>query len=814
MLKKFNHINCATYKNFNWELNEFGKINIIYGHNGAGKTTLSRIIRSFETKELPQGYDDIKFKIQINSNNYFSETDIKNADFEVRVYNRDFVNKNLNFLINGENSGSILSFQSAILGEHNDKIFREIKELENKIGKKSDPKNNIIASGLEGDIEEIRQQIDEKKESKEKLNQDNKLSEIAKEIKNFYLLAEPNYNIIKVKEEIKNITLENLDSNILNDEQLQININRLRDESKEIIELNFNFQQAQMSEILSQAKILVEEKLTPREEIEDELRKWLEAGLNFHSHTDEEQECKFCKGKVSKERITELLENLNDEKRQIHKNKIEKLINLIKDINNNYDEKYLKNIHAIRKEALYLEYQEEGEKIKNDAEEIFNKYNNLLKTILKKLEDKYENPYKDIIFENFTDNSNEVVQIIEQLQNLANKNNEKTDRLSEDKENAKKAIIISKISKRLKDIDYFSKQQEIEALFNEINSLDTYEKNKMKEKEEAKRKRQELRDEISGEQTSVNNINRYLNSFFGNETLQFRVLEDKKGEFEILRNGQKADNLSEGECSLIGFCYFMAKLQDLKTDGTNPIIWIDDPISSLDSNHIFFVFSLIDSELFNKDKELKYQQLFISTHNLDFLKYLKQLTVKDGKKNRFIAIKNDRENKFSRMYMIQKDENGSKIVDMPKFLKDYTTEFNYLFEQIYKHKNINEIDNEDTKTILTYNFGNNLRKFLEIYLFFKYPQKKSLGIETIERFFGSTQNAILLNRYIQEYSHLREIIERGMKPLDIPESKKIAEFVLETIKNKDPEQYEALCESIDENKEKDMEISKKRLFDE
>lgn len=795
MLKKFNHINCATYKNFNWELNEFGKINIIYGHNGAGKTTLSRIIRSFETKELPQGYDDIKFKIQINSNNYFSETDIENADFEVRVYNRDFVKKNLNFLINGENSGSILSFQSAILGEHNDKIFREIKELENKIGKKSDPKNNIIASGLEGDIEEIRQQIDEKKESKEKLNQDNKLSEIAKEIKNFYLLAEPNYNIIKVKEEIKNITLENLDSNILNDEQLQININRLRDESKEIIELNFNFQQAQMSEILSQAKILVEEKLTPREEIEDELRKWLEAGLDFHSHTDEEQECKFCKGKVSKERITELLENLNDEKRQIHKSKIEKLINLIKDINNNYDEKYLKNIHAIRKEALYLEYQEEGEKIKNDAEEIFNKYNNLLKTILKKLEDKYENPYKDIIFENFTDNSNEVAKIIEDFKNLANKNNKKTDRLSEDKENAKKAIITSKISKRLKDIDYFSKQQEIEALFNEINSLDTYEKNKMKEKEEAKRKRQELRDEISGEQTSVNNINRYLNSFFGNETLQFRVLKDKVGEFEILRNGQKADNLSEGECTLIGFCYFMAKLQDLKTDGEKPyIIWIDDPISSLDSNHIFFIFSLINSELF-EGKNLKYKQLFISTHNLDFLKYLKRLSGESKKT----------------YYMIQKDENGSKIVYMPKFLKDYTTEFNYLFEQIYKFKNINERDNEDTKTILTYNFGNNLRKFLEIYLFFKYPQKKSLGVETIERFFGSTQNAILLNRYIQEYSHLREILERGMKPLDIPESKKIAEFVLETIKKKDPEQYEALCESI---KEKDMEISKKGLFDE
>ena len=53
------------------------------------------------------------------------------------------------------------------------------------------------------------------------------------------------------------------------------------------------------------------------------------------------------------------------------------------------------------------------------------------------------------------------------------------------------------------------------------------------------------------------------------------------------------------------------------------IIYIDDPISSLDSNHIFFMFSLIESII---AKPKKYCQLFISTHNLDFLKYLKQLT--------------------------------------------------------------------------------------------------------------------------------------------------------------------------------------------
>jgi len=66
----------------------------------------------------------------------------------------------------------------------------------------------------------------------------------------------------------------------------------------------------------------------------------------------------------------------------------------------------------------------------------------------------------------------------------------------------------------------------------------------------------------------------------------------------------------------------MAKLEDIETKGSKPIIWIDDPISSLDSNHIFFVYSLINSEIVAKDD---FEQLFVSTHNLDFLKYLKRL---------------------------------------------------------------------------------------------------------------------------------------------------------------------------------------------
>ena len=62
----------------------------------------------------------------------------------------------------------------------------------------------------------------------------------------------------------------------------------------------------------------------------------------------------------------------------------------------------------------------------------------------------------------------------------------------------------------------------------------------------------------------------------------------------------------------------------------NLVIWIDDPISSLDGNHVFFVYSLIRAEIVTTKN---YGQLFISTHNLNFLKYLRRITGKDKDKN-------------------------------------------------------------------------------------------------------------------------------------------------------------------------------------
>ena len=53
----------------------------------------------------------------------------------------------------------------------------------------------------------------------------------------------------------------------------------------------------------------------------------------------------------------------------------------------------------------------------------------------------------------------------------------------------------------------------------------------------------------------------------------------------------------------------------------------------------------------------------------------------------------------------------------------------------------------------------------------------------------------LINRVINEYSHLT-YIDRGWKPIDVDEAEECAKIIIEKIKEKDPEQFVALLESV------------------
>jgi wobble nucleotide-excising tRNase len=287
-------------------------------------------------------------------------------------------------------------------------------------------------------------------------------------------------------------------------------------------------------------------------------------------------------------------------------------------------------------------------------------------------------------------------------------------------------------------------------------------------------------------------VNQHLTHFFGHNELKL-VAEGVAPNilFKIVRNDEYASNLSEGECSLISFCYFIAKMEDELKDEVNSsklIIYIDDPISSLDSNHIFFMFSLIESVI---AKPKKYCQLFISTHNLDFLKYLKQLTFPKYKE----VAEAKKEKQDKKHFLVERKGKSKTILKLaPEYLREYITEFNYLFYQIYS---CSKADGAIIEQSYQYNFGNNMRKFLEAYLFYKYPTSKLSFDERIKKFFDNddvTYN--LVRRVINEYSHLGENFDRGLEPIDVDAMKKVSEAVMNKIETIDKPQFDALLESV------------------
>ena len=169
MINKIKSINCASYKNYTWEnsLENFKNINIFYGYNGAGKTMLSRIMRCFEQRKLNQDYEKMTFEIEFDGKKFIQD-DIQSANLPLVVYNKDFINDNLRFLINGKKDGSIKSFSSMVMGENNNKIFEEIEKLQNKLGEISNEEQSVVASGLYGDKKKNRKNHKTKRERETK----------------------------------------------------------------------------------------------------------------------------------------------------------------------------------------------------------------------------------------------------------------------------------------------------------------------------------------------------------------------------------------------------------------------------------------------------------------------------------------------------------------------------------------------------------------------------------------------------------------------------------------------------------------------
>ncbi|EAI5863312.1 RloC protein, partial [Campylobacter coli] len=666
---KFDKINFGSYENFTWDngLEEFKTINIFYGRNYSGKTTLSRIARSFELKKHNEDFLDGNFKIKLEDGSFLTQNDVINSNLDIRVYNSDFVKENLNYLY--DKKGNIKGFKS---------IGVEQKDIKESIEKRKEilKTRNEKLQKLENDKKEF---LNDDRETKLEEKFTEKASLIAT---NPNYLKGYRYNKTALKKDL-NIIKNNEDAYILNNEEQNQFIKILEDKEKHNTNFNNTFNKDNFQGILKHSLGILEKEVIIKENLTSELRQWLEEGLKFHKEHLSTQQCKFCNNPLTLERIVWIENNIKDDSGE--KEKIEEELKDLLDNFENYKLELKKILQDIEYENFYSNYKDSFIALKEQLGANIANYNKELLKIEEKIKEKQKDVFTPIKLENTNDFSDEIFSILNKIENLCKENDEYTNKLSTNQDEAREKLRLNEVAKFAKDSDCFAIQDEIQNLKQNINTLEksiATQNNKIDLLESRIKK---YKEKLSNLETSTSNINKYLKSYFGHNMLELKVKKDDKGqlngEFEILRNGKQAKNLSEGECSLIAFCYFVASLKDANTKDKNPIIWIDDPISSLDNNHIFFIFSLIENEIIKKDS---FEQFFISTHNLDFLKYIKRL-----KKSKSKQSKNDeKEYDFPQYYFIEKSVKESmetsEVKKLPKCLEKYTTEFNYLFEQIYK----------------------------------------------------------------------------------------------------------------------------------
>jgi len=245
-----------------------------------------------------------------------------------------------------------------------------------------------------------------------------------------------------------------------------------------------------------------------------------------------------------------------------------------------------------------------------------------------------------------------------------------------------------------------------------------------------------------------------------NTDLKLREHKDESGitSFKLVRNNidDASHILSEGEKTALAFAYFLTKLEeDSNIKNSQKIVVIDDPISSLDYNVLYSIYNLIYHKICPPKQHL-YSQVIVLTHNWYFANLMYNGIIKKRNKNGCLL-------------QIARNQDGkSEITNGDKsFLEnEYLYLFNYILEVYNKIKNSRDVD--------LYGIGNACRRFAELFCQFYYHDQ-------MESLFSETDNG--LSRFLNISSHGEIISDKSAINLNASECISHIENLLLIIQN-------------------------------
>ncbi len=584
MIKSITIRNIATFDNTGIEIPEFKEVNFLYGANGSGKTTISNFIYDPEDERFPN--------CQLEWQN--------GTALKTLVYNKEFRDRNFG---KGTIAGVFTLGQAT--KEEAEQIEEKRKELKG-LEQKNTQQNKVLERQIEkrDDLEnDFREEV---------------WTTIYKKHENYF--KEAFKSVMQKKPFLTRLLdeFENNSADLKTIEDLKERAKTILGEQPKSIDtiqtITYSrIDQIEQDEIWSKKIIGKSDveiaKMIQRLNIND----WVNEGKKY---LQEDETCPFCQQDTITEEFRNQLEGYFDESFTNDTKKVKEL-----------NEEYLRTFENLINDLQLIETTEKTNKeSKLDVE----KFSSLLKTLSSQstgnkelLNSKLKEPSRSIELGSTKEQFNEIEELIKAANEAIKKHNDIVDNYTTERQELIDEIWKFIIDDNRTRIEHFIKhkiglQEGIDILSEKVKKL-------REEYLALDKEIKELTKNVTSIQPSVDEINQTLKSFgFQN----FEIVPAKTGvnQYQVQReNGELAEEtLSEGEITFITFLYFLqlAKGSTNETDITDDrILAIDDPISSLDSNVLFVVSSLLKEVAKSiRNNEGNIKQLILLTHNVYFHK--------------------------------------------------------------------------------------------------------------------------------------------------------------------------------------------------
>ena len=775
MFKKVSKLkHFGIFRDFEWSSDtpDFSRLNLIYGWNKSGKTTFSRAFVACEKKttKFTQYPPNGEFEIKTQSG-AISHLNCQNGTKQIRVFNRDFIEENVSF--DPTNSSNPIVYVS----EEDIASRMKLKEFQEKI------------AVLEEKYESAQTDLQKSKKA-----EDHFRISTAGSIKNIVGNLKVNdkyrdYNKGIVKTTIEEIGIE--DFSKLSGEYFEKKKKFISGDPHGIQRLpskydySFSYDGKNLggfSEVFSEVSKLLKRKVVAetmdRFKNDLELNKWAQHGFKLHKTKDEKKKCLFCQNEFSAGFLDSLSRHFSNDYETLQSN----INSFIASLEGSKLDKV-----SEKNQELYADLQDEYKNHARELNRIVGELDTWTDEAVKILNEKYDNPLSEVSGpQSPADFSALYDKKIEDINTVINEHNAKVENHEQAVKQAKEELEKHLIADAIEEHDYPNIKSEHDK------SVDA-EKEAKQAVAANDQEISKLEKETSNIGKAVQKINKHLEEFFGRKEILLELDDSKKG-YIIKRDGDVAHNLSEGEKNAIAFSYFIVKTQERGFNVKEEMIIIDDPISSFDSNFIYHCFSLIKNHFTDA------KQLIISTHNFQFFNLVKNWFEQKNNNvesdNKKITNESDKKPIPCEFYMfeniIENDKRCASIVPLEKTLRNFKSEYHFLFSRLNKFITKGTLDYADFYTI-----GNIARRFLEIYINFKIPttgdlksRLDQLDTETV----SETEKDKVYN-LIQELSHGHDPTST-IEHKDKNEIQSAIEILMKIVEESDKKHFQSLTKSL------------------